>query len=130
MVDFEPLGALLGPGAPDPDLVRSVLKLNVQDNTKSIQIPYFLLDVQNELKFLKFVCFNRTSIRHTKSIQIPGVVLSDVQKVLKVPMFLTLTFPWPRRSHCNYCHLLLCPRHDLSIGATLFNKKYITASDT
>ena len=122
MVDFEPLGALLGPGAPDPDLLRSVLKLNVQDNTKSIQIPYvFSSDVQNILKFLKF-CFNRTSIRHTKSIQIPDVVLSDVQKVLKLLMFLTLTFPWPRRSHCNYCHLLLCPRHDLSMGATLFNK--------
>ena len=81
MVDFEPLGALLGPGAPDPDLLRSVLKLNVQDNTKSIQIPYvFSSDVQNVLKFLKLF-FNRTSIRHTKSIQIHDVVLSDVQKV-------------------------------------------------
>ena len=84
MVDFEHLGALLGPGAPDPDLLRSVLKLNVQDNTKNTQIPHaFLSDVQNVLKFLKF-CFDRTSIRHTKSIQIPDVVLSDVQKVLKL----------------------------------------------
>ena len=40
MVDFESLGALLSPGAPDPDLLRFVLKLSVQDNTKSIQIPY------------------------------------------------------------------------------------------
>ena len=40
MVDFESLGALLGPGAPDPDLLRFVLKLNAQDNAKSIQIPY------------------------------------------------------------------------------------------
>ena len=90
MVDLQPLGALLGPGAPNPDLLCSVLKLNVQDNTKSIQIPY--------------------------------VFLSDVQKVLKLRRFLTLTFPWPRRSHCNYCHLLLRPRHDPSMGATLFNK--------
>ena len=40
MVDFESLGALLGPGAPDPDLLRLVLKLGVQDNAKSIQISY------------------------------------------------------------------------------------------
>ena len=32
VVDFESLGALLGPGAPDPDLLRFVLKLNAQDN--------------------------------------------------------------------------------------------------
>ena len=64
VVDFESLGALLGPGAPDPDLLRFVLKLNVQDNASSIQIPY--------------------------------VFWSDVQKVLKFLMFLTLTFPWPR----------------------------------
>ena len=32
MVDFESLGALLDPGAQDPDLLRFVLKLNVQDN--------------------------------------------------------------------------------------------------
>ena len=30
--DSEPPGALLGPGAPDPDLLRFVLKLNAQDN--------------------------------------------------------------------------------------------------
>ena len=40
MVDFEPLGALLGPGAPDPDLLRFVLRLSVQDNMKSIEIPH------------------------------------------------------------------------------------------
>ena len=39
MVDFESLGALLGPGTLDPDLLRFVLKLDVQDNTKSIEIP-------------------------------------------------------------------------------------------
>ena len=43
MVDFESLGALLGPGAPDPDLLRFVLRLSVQDNTRSIQIPYAFL---------------------------------------------------------------------------------------
>ena len=67
VVDFEPLGTLLGPGAPDPDLLRFVLKLSVQDNTKSIQIP----------------C----------------VVRSDVQKVLKFLMFVDLS--WPRRNHCK-----------------------------
>ena len=43
MIDFEPLEAFLGPGAPDPDLLRSVQKLNVQDNTKSIQIDYVVV---------------------------------------------------------------------------------------
>ena len=35
MVDFESLGALSGPGAPDPDLLGSVLGLSVQDGMKS-----------------------------------------------------------------------------------------------
>ena len=32
MVDFESLGALLGPGAPDPDLLRFALKLSGQNS--------------------------------------------------------------------------------------------------
>ena len=51
MVDFESLGELLGPGAPDPDLLRFVLRLNAQDNTKSIQIPdVFWSDVQKGIE--------------------------------------------------------------------------------
>ena len=90
MVDFESLGAVLGPGAPDPDLLRFVLRLSVQDNTKSIQIPY--------------------------------IVLIGCSKSIEIPYVLTLTFPWPRWNHCNYCHLLLWPRLHLTASSTLFNK--------
>ena len=37
MVDFEPLGALSGPGAPDPDLLGFVLRLSVQDHVLELQ---------------------------------------------------------------------------------------------
>ena len=87
VIDFEPLGALLGPGAPDPDLLRFVLKLSVRNRLlypyagtitfeicikfkSRTQIPYvFWSDVQKVLKFLRL--FNRASIRHTKNIEIP-----------------------------------------------------------
>ena len=35
VVDFEPLGALSGPGAPDPDLLGFVLGLSDQDGMES-----------------------------------------------------------------------------------------------
>ena len=61
MVDFEPLGALLGPRAPDPDLLRFVLKLSAQDNTKSLQIPSYVFDLNLSLASsepLKLLSFN------------------------------------------------------------------------
>ena len=38
MVDFDPLGALSDPGAPDPDLLGFLLGLNAQDSMKSCDI--------------------------------------------------------------------------------------------
>ena len=35
VVDFVPLGALSGPGTPDPDLLRFVLRPSVQDGMES-----------------------------------------------------------------------------------------------
>ena len=37
MNDFVPLGALSGPGAPDPDLLGFVLRLSVQDGVLELQ---------------------------------------------------------------------------------------------
>ena len=39
VLDFEPLGALSGPGTPDPDLFIFKLKLSVEEHTKIIEIP-------------------------------------------------------------------------------------------
>ena len=38
VVDFEPLGALSGPGAPDPDLLHFQIKAWLKEDTKIIEI--------------------------------------------------------------------------------------------
>ena len=43
VVDFEPLGALSGPGAPDPDLAHFQITALRRVNTKIIEIPVVLL---------------------------------------------------------------------------------------
>ena len=39
VVDFEPLGALSGPGAPDPDLTHFQIKAQRRVNTQIIENP-------------------------------------------------------------------------------------------
>ena len=55
MVDFEPLGTLLGPGAPDADLVPIRLRLEAWKHQKS---EYFIrgiaiLEIDLNMKFTK-----------------------------------------------------------------------------
>ena len=95
MVDFESLGALLGPGAPDPNLTRFVLNSMFRTTHKVFKFfMFFDRMIKKYRNHLGFSIAHRSGAR--KVFKFLMFCWSDVQKVLTFLMFLTLTFPWPR----------------------------------